>query len=89
MHLVKYHMPNCAPCLELERNLNSLDLGSITLECLDVFEQDRLTIQNLRVKGAPTMILYTDATKQVEIKRFTGSLSRNNLAIWLGLEEPN
>lgn len=89
MHLVKYYMDLCQPCKELDRVLSEIDLGEITYESLDIYKQDRLELTNLKVRGAPTMILYEDATKQVEIKRFTGSMSKNNLMIWLGLQEPS
>ncbi len=88
MHLVKYYMDLCQPCKELEGVLSGIDLGDITYESLNIYDQDRLELTNLKVRGAPTCILYEDATKQVELRRFTGSTSRKNLMVWLGLEEP-
>lgn len=85
MHLVKYYMDSCAPCKELDKVLSQVDLGGITYESLDIFQQDRLEIQRIAVRGAPTMILYEDGSKQTEIKRITGSMSKKQLEVWLGL----
>ena len=87
MHLVKYYMNLCQPCKELDKALLTLDLGSITYENRDIYEEPRLKLQNLGIRGVPTMVLYADDSCEVEIKRSTGSMSPARLKAWLGLDD--
>lgn len=83
MKLTVYSMLNCQPCKHLKQALSELDLGDIVLEEVDVHALGREALMKVQVKGAPTSILYDDLG--VEIKRRTGSMSKEQLKLFLSL----
>lgn len=71
----------CQPCKTLTKNLESLDLTDVEVEVIDVDTFDKLKLQNLGVRGVPTLILQDSEGN--EIKRKTGSMTTQQLKIWL------
>ncbi len=86
-YLKKYGAIWCSPCRTLDANLELIDFtgNNIDLEKIDIDSITRLELQNLGVKGVPTMILYDEDGN--EISRKTGAMSVSQIETWLGLGE--
>ena len=84
MKLTVYSMENCQPCKQLKQVLNDAFLDDIELEELDVHAVGREALMKVNVKGAPALILYDNQGN--EIKRKTGTLTKEQLRLFLGLD---
>ena len=84
MKLVKYQSAWCQSCKTQTSLLNTIDLGDITLEQIDIDNLDMQQLSKVKVHGIPTLILYDNQGK--EIKRKTGALTKKQLQDFLGLD---
>lgn len=83
MRLVKYQSTWCQSCKTQTSLLNSIDLGDITLESIDIDNLDMQQLSKVKVHGIPTLILYDNQGN--EFKRKTGALTKEQLKLFLGL----
>ena len=83
MKLVKYQSAWCQSCKTQSSLLNTIDLGDIVLEQVDIDNLDMQQLSKVKVHGIPTLILYDDQGN--ELKRKTGSLTKKQLQDFLGL----
>ena len=58
MRLVKYQSTWCQSCKTQTSLLNSIDLGDIALESIDIDNLDMQQLFKVKVHGIPTLILY-------------------------------
>ena len=58
MRLVKYQSTWCQSCKTQTSLLNSIDLGDIALESIDIDNLDMQQLSKVKVHGIPTLILY-------------------------------
>ena len=84
MKLVKYQSAWCQSCKTQTSLLNTIDLGDIILEQIDIDNLDMQQLSKVKVHGIPTLILYDNQGN--EIKRKSGSLTKKQLEVFLGLE---
>ena len=84
MKLVKYQSAWCQSCKTQTSLLNTIDLGDIILEQIDIDNLDVQQLSKVKVHGIPTLILYDNQGN--EIKRKTGVLTKKQLEVFLGLE---
>ena len=84
MKLVKYQSAWCQSCKTQTSLLNTIDLGDIILEQIDIDNLDMQQLSKVKVHGIPTLILYDNQGN--EIKRKTGALTKKQLEVFLGLE---
>ena len=78
MKLVKYQS-----CKTQTSLLNTIDLGDIILEQIDIDNLDMQQLSKVKVHGIPTLILYDNQGN--EIKRKTGVLTKKQLEDFLGV----
>lgn len=83
MRLVKYQSTWCQSCKTQTSLLNSIDLGDIALESIDIDNLDMQQLSKVKVHGIPTLILYDNQGN--EFKRKTGALTKEQLKLFLGL----
>lgn len=84
MKLVKYQSAWCQSCKTQTSLLNTIDLGDIVLEQIDIDNLDMQQLSKVKVHGIPTLILYDNQGN--EIKRKTGVLTKKQLEDFLGLD---
>ena len=84
MKLVKYQSAWCQSCKTQTSLLNTIDLGDIILEQIDIDNLDMQQLSKVKVHGIPTLILYDNQGN--EIKRKSGALTKKQLEDFLGLE---
>ncbi len=84
MKLVKYQSAWCQSCKTQTSLLNTIDLGDIVLEQIDIDNLDMQQLSKVKVHGIPTLILYDNQGN--EIKRKSGALTKKQLEVFLGLE---
>ena len=84
MKLVKYQSAWCQSCKTQTSLLNTIDLGDIILEQIDIDNLDMQQLSKVKVHGIPTLILYDNQGN--ELKRKTGALTKKQLEVFLGLE---
>jgi thiol:disulfide interchange protein len=84
MKLVKYQSAWCQSCKTQTSLLNTIDLGDIILEQIDIDNLDMQQLSKVKVHGIPTLILYDNQGN--EIKRKTGALTKKQLEDFLGLD---
>lgn len=84
MKLVKYQSAWCQSCKTQTSLLNTIDLGDIILEQIDIDNLDMQQLSKVKVHGIPTLILYDNQGN--EIKRKSGALTKKQLEVFLGLE---
>ena len=84
MKLVKYQSAWCQSCKTQTSLLNTIDLGDIILEQIDIDNLDVQQLSKVKVHGIPTLILYDNQGN--EIKRKSGALTKKQLEVFLGLE---
>ena len=82
MRLVKYQSTWCQSCKTQTSLLNSIDLGDIALESIDIDNLDMQQLSKVKVHGIPTLILYDNQGN--EFKRKTGALTKEQLKLFLG-----
>ena len=86
MRLVKYQSTWCQSCKTQTSLLNTIDLGDIVLEQIDIDNLDMQQLSKVKVHGIPTLILYDDQGN--EIKRKTGALTKKATSRLLGTLTP-
>ena len=84
MRLVKYQSAWCQSCKTQTSLLNTIDLGDIILEQIDIDNLDMQQLSKVKVHGIPTLILYDNQGN--EIKRKSGALTKKQLEVFLWLE---
>ena len=84
MKLVKYQSAWCQSCKTQSSLLNTIDLGDIILEQIDIDNLDMQQLSKVKVHGIPTLILYDNQGN--EIKRKSGALTKKQLEVFLGLD---
>ena len=84
MKLVKYQSVWCQSCKTQTSLLNTIDLGDIILEQIDIDNLDMQQLSKVKVYGIPTLILYDNQGN--EVKRKSGALTKKQLEVFLGLE---
>jgi thiol:disulfide interchange protein len=86
-YLKKFSAIWCQPCRALKTVTEQINFPEhdIDLEEIDIDSITRMKLQELGVKGVPTMILYDD--KGNELSRKTGAMSVDQLETWLGIKE--
>ena len=84
MRLVKYQSAWCQSCKTQTSLLNTIDIGDIILEQIDIDNLDMQQLSKVKVHGIPTLILYDNQGN--EIKRKSGALTKKQLEVFLGLE---
>ena len=84
MKLVKYQSAWCQSCKTQTSLLNTIDLGDIILEQIDIDNLDMQQLSKVKVHGIPTLILYDNQGN--EIKRKSGALTKKQIEVFLGLE---
>ena len=84
MKLVKYQSAWCQSCKTQTSLLNTIDLGDIILEQIDIDNLDMQQLSKVKVHGIPTLILYDNQDN--ELKRKSGALTKKQLEVFLGLE---
>ncbi len=84
MKLAKYQSAWCQSCKTQTSLLNTIDLGDIILEQIDIDNLDMQQLSKVKVHGIPTLILYDNQGN--EIKRKTGALTKKQLQDFLGLD---
>lgn len=84
MKLVKYQSAWCQSCKTQTSLLNTIDLGDIILEQIDIDNLDMQQLSKVKVHGIPTLILYDNQGN--ELKRKTGALTKKQLEDFLGLD---
>ena len=84
MKLVKYQSAWCQSCKTQTSLLNTIDLGDIILEQIDIDNLDMQQLSKVKVHGIPTLILYDNQGN--EIKRKTGALTKKQLEDFLSLD---
>lgn len=84
MKLVKYQSAWCQSCKTQTSLLDTIDLGDIILEQIDIDNLDMQQLSKVKVHGIPTLILYDNQGN--EIKRKSGALTKKQLEVFLGLE---
>ena len=83
MKLVKYQSAWCQSCKTQTSLLNTIDLGDIILEQVDIDNLDIQQLSKVKVYGVPTLILYDNQGN--EIKRKSGALTKKQLEDFLGV----
>ena len=83
MKLVKYQSAWCQSCKTQTSLLNTIDLGDIVLEQIDIDNLDMQQLSKVKVHGIPTLILYDNQGN--EIKRKTGALTKKQLEDFIGV----
>ncbi len=83
MRLVKYQSTWCQSCKTQTSLLNSIDLGDIALESIDIDNLDMQQLSKVKVHGIPTLILYDNQGN--EFKRKTGALTKKQLQDFLNI----
>ena len=83
MKLVKYQSAWCQSCKTQSSLLNTIDLGDIILEQIDIDNLDMQQLSKVKVYGIPTLILYDNQGN--ELKRKSGALTKKQLEDFLGV----
>ena len=84
MKLVKYQSAWCQSCKTQTSLLNTIDLGDIILEQIDIDNLDMQQLSKVKVHGIPTLILYDNQGN--EIKRKSGALTKKQLEVFLSID---
>ena len=84
MKLVKYQSAWCQSCKTQTSLLNTIDLGDIVLEQIDIDNLDMQQLSKVKVHGIPTLILYDNQGN--ELKRKTGALTKKQLEVFLSID---
>ena len=84
MRLVKYQSAWCQSCKTQTSLLNTIDLGDIILEQIDIVNLDMQQLSKVKVHGIPTLILYDNQGN--EIKRKSGALTKKQLEVFLSID---
>ena len=85
MKLVKYQSAWCQSCKTQTSLLNTIDLGDIVLEQIDIDTLGMQALSKVGIKGIPSLILYDNQGN--EIKRKSGALTKKQLEVFLGLDQ--
>ena len=83
MRLVKYQSAWCQSCKTQTSLLNTIDLGDIILEQIDIDNLDMQQLSKVKVHGIPTLILYDN--QGTELRRKSGALTGEQLRNFLNI----
>ena len=84
MKLLKFDSVWCHACKIQTALLNTLDLSDFIVEQIDIDNLDRQHLSKMKVHGIPTLVIQDNQGN--EIKRKTGSLTKEQLRLFLGLD---
>ena len=84
MKVILYSAQWCSSCQTVKQALNSICTEDLEIEVLDVDTLGMQALSKVGIKGIPSLILYDNQGN--EIKRKSGSLTKKQLEVFLGLE---
>ena len=84
MKVILYSAQWCSSCQTVKQSLNSICTEDLEIEVLDVDTLGMQALSKVGIKGIPSLILYDNQGN--EIKRKSGSLTKKQLEVFLGLE---
>jgi len=76
--ILKFKATWCAPCRHLTQILSTVSTD-VEIEEVDIDQNPTLTT-TYKIRGVPTMVMLQD---DVEVKRFTGTKSKEELENWI------
>ena len=79
MKVLRFTASWCQPCKMLEKTLEDVET-QIPIEVIDIDENQGLAM-DYGIRGVPTLIMLDG---NVEVKRVSGMLMKNQLTEWLG-----
>ena len=79
MKVLRFTATWCQPCKMLAKTLEDVDT-LIPIEVIDIDENQELATQ-YGIRGVPTLVMIDG---DVEVKRVSGMLMKNQLSEWLG-----
>lgn len=78
--LMKFGAQWCAPCKQLDRVLDEVNLGDVEIQFFDIDDQPELA-REFGVRGIPTLVLMKDGE---EFARTTGVKTADQLTAFVG-----
>jgi len=79
MKVLRFTASWCQPCKMLAKTLEDVET-QIPIEVIDIDENQELAM-NYGIRGVPTLVMLDG---DIEVKRVSGMLMKNQLAEWLG-----
>jgi thioredoxin 1 len=79
MKVLRFTASWCQPCKMLAKTLEDVDTR-IPIEVIDI-DENRELATNYGIRGVPTLVMIDG---DVEVKRVSGMLMKNQLTEWLG-----
>ena len=79
MKVLRFTSSWCQPCKMLAKTLEDVDTR-IPIEVIDI-DENRELATNYGIRGVPTLVMIDG---DVEVKRVSGMLMKNQLTEWLG-----
>jgi len=79
MKVLRFTASWCQPCKMLEKTLEDVET-QIPIEVIDIDENRQVAI-DYGIRGVPTLVMIDG---DVEVKRVSGMLMKNQLTEWLG-----
>jgi len=79
MKVLRFTASWCTPCKMLEKILEDVKT-QIPIEVIDIDENQQLAM-DYGIRGVPTLVMIDG---DVEVKRVSGTLMKNQLTEWLG-----
>jgi|LauGreDrversion4_2_1035121.scaffolds.fasta_scaffold3016711_1 thioredoxin 1 len=79
MKVLRFTASWCQPCKMLEKTLEDIET-QIPIEVIDIDENQGLAM-DYGIRGVPTLVMLDG---DIEVKRVSGMLMKNQLTEWLG-----
>ena len=79
MKVLRFTASWCQPCKMLAKTLEDVDT-KIPIEVIDIDENQQLAM-DYGIRGVPTLVMIDG---DIEVKRVSGMLMKNQLTEWLG-----
>ena len=79
MRVLRFTASWCQPCKMLAKTLEDVDTR-IPIEVIDI-DENRELATNYGIRGVPTLVMIDG---DIEVKRVSGMLMKNQLTEWLG-----
>jgi len=79
MKVLRFTASWCQPCKMLEKTLEDVET-QIPIEVIDIDENQGLAM-DYGIRGVPTLVMLDG---DIEVKRVSGMLMKNQLTEWLG-----
>ena len=79
MKVLRFTATRCQPCKMLAKTIEDVET-QIPIEVIDIYENQELATQ-YGIRGVPTLVMIDG---DVEVKRVSGTLMKNQLTEWLG-----